>query len=141
MKSSVEAGVVKHQGAATSQLRRVQVIPELLLGTWINTNRTARGIVKVILAVDEGKLIVNAFGACDPSPCNWGKTTATVFDKEISFPESMALSAFYDFGFMETYLLAHVKLGVLVIAKFDHFKDGSGRSNYFSRDFFYRIDT
>jgi hypothetical protein len=52
----------------------------------------------------------------------------------------MSFSAFYDFGFMETQLQAHVRQGVLIIAKFDRFKDNSGRANYFSKEFFYRAE-
>jgi hypothetical protein len=111
-----------------------------LIGTWVNTNGATRGIEKVDLTARENKLIMRVFGVCDPSPCDWGEITAQLFTKEICYHEAMAFIAAYDFGFMETELLAHVKLGVLVIAKFDRFKDDSGRSNYFSREFFYRSE-
>ncbi len=115
-------------------------VPDLLPGTWINTNGASRGITRVVLTDRGGELAMRAYGDCDPSPCDWGEVTACFFPKEICFHEAMAFTAFYDFGFMESHLLAHVKLGVLVVAKFDRFKDGSGRSNYFSREFFYRLD-
>lgn len=113
---------------------------EPLSGTWVNTNSASRGLSKVILAVRGGQLLVRVFGVCDPALCDWGEVSALLFTKSICFPEAMAFTASYDLGFMEAELLAHVKLGVLVIAKFDRFKDGSGRSNAFSREFFYRAD-
>ena len=114
-------------------------IPEILPGTWLNTNSASRGITRVLLKVNEGGLVMRAYGACEPSPCDWGEVTTCFFAKEVCFHEAMAFTAFYDFGFMESQMLAHVKLGVLVVAKFDRFKDGSGRSNYFSREFYYRL--
>ena len=115
-------------------------IPPRLAGEWLNTNSAARGITRIVLAVEGGELVMRAFGACEPSPCDWGEVATCFFAKERCYYESMAFTALYDFGFMESQLLAHVKLGVLVVAKFDRFKDGSGRSNYFSREFFYRMD-
>lgn len=78
--------------------------------------------------------------AGSPEPDDWGETAASLFAAETSSAEAMAFSAFYDFGFMETQLQAHVRQGVLIIAKFDRFKDNSGRSNYFSKEFFYRVE-
>ncbi len=53
--------------------------------------------------------------------------------------QAAAFSAVYDFGFEEVRLQANVKLGVLVVASFNRFRDESGRSNYFGREFFYRV--
>ena len=44
----------------------------------------------------------------------------------------------YDFGFSELSLAANEAQGLLIIASFSTFRDGSGRSSYFSREFFYR---
>jgi hypothetical protein len=52
----------------------------------------------------------------------------------------MAFRATYDFGFLETRLEANLSLGLLVIANLNTFRDDSGRSNYFSREFFYKSD-
>ncbi|PYP88383.1 MAG: hypothetical protein DMF61_07270 [Blastocatellia bacterium AA13] len=115
-------------------------IPDILPGTWENTHSASRGIRKVVLRVNEDQLRVQIYGAGDQSLCDWGEVGACFFDHQACVHEAMAFTAFYDFDFMESQLLAHVKLGVLVIAKFDRFKDQSGRSNYFSREFFYRVD-
>jgi hypothetical protein len=61
-----------------------------------------------------------------------------VFTDGATSSTSLAFRAFYDLGFKETILQAKVKKGVLVVANFNRFKDGSGRANYFSREFFYR---
>jgi hypothetical protein len=138
MKSLERTEAAEHTASETSREGEIAIVLGPLLGTWVNTNRATRGIEKVYLTARENKLILRVFGVCDPSPCDWGEVRAQLFTRDICFPESMAFRAAYDFDFMETELLAHVKLGVLVIAKFDRFKDESGRSNYFSREFFHR---
>ena len=114
--------------------------PEPLLGTWLNTNTATRGIASAILSRQSGQITVRIVAAGDPGPGEWGETGASLFAADASSHEAMAFSAFYDFGFMETQLQAHVRQGVLIIAKFDRFKDSSGRSNYFSKEFFYRAE-
>ena len=44
----------------------------------------------------------------------------------------------YDFGFADLTLAANEAKGLLIIAAFSTFRNGSGRSNYFTREFFYR---
>lgn len=116
------------------------IIPAPLLGTWLNTNAASKGITTAILSCQNGSITVRIVTASDPSPHDWGESAASLFAADTSSSEAMAFSAFYDFGFMETQLQAHVRQGVLIIAKFDRFKDSSGRSNYFSKEFFYRAE-
>lgn len=117
------------------------VAPELLLGAWFNTNSATQGITKAVLAAADGQVKLQIFAAGGPATCDWGEINASIFAADASSPEAMAFSAFYDFGFMETQLQGHVRQGVLIIAKFDRFKDNSGRSNYFSKEFFYRMES
>jgi hypothetical protein len=116
------------------------VAPEPLLGTWLNTNSTTRGIIKAVLTAEDGEIMLQIFAAGVPDVRDWGKTGADIFAADPASTAAMAFSAFYDFGFMETRLQGHVRQGVLIIAKFDRFKDDSGRPNYFSKEFFYRTD-
>jgi hypothetical protein len=110
-----------------------------LLGTWVNTNDATRGITRVILATRDNKLIVRIFEACDPSSRDWGEVEAeSVYASGISSLLASAFSARYRFDFSETHLLANTSLGLLIIASVSTFKDGSGRSKYFSREFFRR---
>lgn len=109
-----------------------------LVGTWLNTDKATRGIIKLILSNKEGIFIVHGFGACSPSPCDWGEVEGAVYSSGVSSQEGMAFTAFYDFGFMEIILAVYLKSGILVLDSFNTFKDGSGRANYFSREFFYQ---
>jgi len=116
------------------------VAPEPLLGTWLNTNSTTQGITEAVLAAENGRTTLQIFSAGASDVREWGKTSADLFATDAASTEAMAFSAFYDFGFMETRLQGHVRQGVLIIAKFERFKDNSGRSNYFSKEFFYRME-
>lgn len=116
------------------------VDPTPFVGNWLNTNDSARHkIARVVMAVKDGVLIVHAYGDCVPDLCDWGEVKATVFADSIGSHVAMSFSAVYDFGFMETYLQSNIKHGTLVIASCNRFKDGSGRANYYTREFFYQI--
>jgi len=91
----------------------------------------------VVTGNDDG-LVIQGFGACAPPFSDWGEARGRIFAEGVTSKRGLAFSAVYDFGFKETYLQAKVKKGVLVVANLNMFKDGSARSNYFSREFFYR---
>jgi hypothetical protein len=112
-----------------------------LVGTWVNTDKNTQGIVKMILTADGGTLHVKAFGACSPSPCDWGEVRGAVFSGGTTSHTGMAFTTFFDFGFMETLLAVYYKGGILVLDSFNTFKDDSGRANYFSREFFHNCAT
>jgi hypothetical protein len=131
---------VTYPGFQEQTIATGPIHPEPLLGTWLNTNTATRGVSRAILSRQSGQIMVRIVAVGDPGLHDWGETEASLFVADASSSEAMAFSAFYDFGFMETQLQAHVRQGVLIIAKFDRFKDSSGRSNYFSKEFFYRAE-
>lgn len=108
-----------------------------LLGTWFNTDKNTGGVVRMTLAGTPEDFTVHAFGAGSPEH-DWGRVPAVAYAANVGSPDGMAFSATYDFGFVETFLAAYTKSGILVLDTFNVFKDGSGRSNYFSREFFHR---
>ena len=80
-----------------------------------------------------------AFGAGDPAPSEWGEIEADhIYASSISSHAASGFTAWYDFDFSQIHLQANWNQGLLVLASFTSFKDGSKRSNYFSRDFFHR---
>jgi len=130
------------------------VDPGPLLGTWHNTNPTARGIARIDLRqlrqpeqrrhAEAGFTCqVLGVGAPAPSgssepPIDWGRVSATAFAHDSGDRMAMAFSAAYDFGFQQVELQANVKQGVLVVASFNRFAASDPRSSYFTREFFYR---
>ena len=109
-----------------------------MLGTWLATDKQSAGVVKLELSERDGNFVVRAFGAATPEPLDWGEVPAIAYAKSVVSDEGMAVSATYDFGFAESLLAAYSKGGILVLDTFNTFKDGSGRSAYFSREFFHR---
>jgi len=107
----------------------------VLLGDWRNTNGEG-GIARIVCEpAGDGRMTIH----CYASVRDWGLADAPVFALKFEGRQAAAFSAVYDFGFEEVRLQANVKLGVLVVASFNRFNDESGRSNYFGREFFYRI--
>ncbi len=110
----------------------------LLLGDWRNTNAQG-GIARIVCqAAGEGRMTVRCHGRCEPRDRDWGATEARVFAFELDSRQGGAFSAVYDFDFEEVRVQANVKAGVLVVVTLNRFRDGSGRGNYFNREFYYR---
>jgi hypothetical protein len=110
----------------------------MLTGDWRNTNTKSDGIARVLVREDGSGCTIQCYGAGDRAPYDWGEIPAQVFALEPSSGTAKAFSGLYDHGFMKVRVQANVKQGVLVIAYFTEFRDGSPRSNYFSREFYYR---
>jgi hypothetical protein len=123
-----------------SQPAATQINAEPLLGTWLNTNTATLGISKAVLSARNNRFVLRVFASNNNTGLlDWGEAEVMLFTNSTVSQEAMAFSAAYDFGFMETDLQGHIRQGVLIIAKFDRFKDDSGRSNYISKEFFFSV--
>ncbi len=109
------------------------IVPGPLVGTWSNCDKATRGLVKVVIAAAGAGITVHAFGACTPTPCDWQIVPGSAYTANVSSTTAVAFSAQYKFGFKETLVVGHLDLGALVVETFDHFTDGSGRSDYYSK--------
>jgi hypothetical protein len=109
--------------------------PAILAGEWINTNADG-GIARIVCTPQpDGTMRV----ACSRRESDWGEVDAPLYSFTFDSRQAGAFSAVFDLGYEEVRLQANVKAGVLVVASFNRFKDDSGRSNYFDREFFHRI--
>ncbi len=104
-----------------------------LIGKWNNCDKNTRGLVSVVLTAQGNVLKVQCFGSCVPTPCNWGVITGTAYAENVTATPAIAFSAMYDFKFKATIVTGYLDRGCLIVETFDTFKDGSGRSNYYSR--------
>ena len=109
------------------------VSPGALVGTWSNTDSSTRGLVKVVIAASGSGISVDAFGACTPTPCNWGAVAGTAYAANVSSSAAVAFSAQYKFSFKQTTVVGHLNGNLLTVETFDVFTDGSGRSSYYSQ--------
>jgi hypothetical protein len=105
-----------------------------LAGTWVNTNHATRNTVDLVVSTTARGITVDGFGACSPSPCQWGRIAGTVFGPDVSAATGTAFAAQWNFGFARTVLLAVYsapkKVPTLTVSEFTTFTDGSHRSNY-----------
>ena len=110
-----------------------------LIGRWLNTNSETQGVAEIIIEWVGGRFFVSVLGVGEDGLIAWPKTKATALAnlEEEAGQRALALAVDFDFGFMraETYL--RVNKGVLVIVAYYIFLDGSRRSNYVNREFFY----
>jgi hypothetical protein len=109
-----------------------------LAGTWSNCDKQTRGIVKIVITVDAKGLVVQAYGSCHPTPCDWGAVSGHAYSSSVSSPDAVAFTAVFDAGFSETLLTGHLENGCLIAESYTNFKDGSRRYDYYAKYCFCR---
>ena len=109
-----------------------------LIGRWKNTNSATRGISEIVISENGKNLRVQTFGACASGPSDWGERPATTYAYGVAGNIVAGFELTYDFGTQETLVTAIHNRGVLVIHAYHRFKDGSGRSNFISKEFFHQ---
>ena len=109
-----------------------------LLGRWKNTNSGTRGISEIIISQVGKGLRVQTFGARASGPSDWGERDATTYAYHVAGEIVAGFELVYDFGSQEALVTAIHNRGVLVIHAYHCFKDGSGRSNFISKEFFHQ---
>jgi hypothetical protein len=110
------------------------VSPASLAGTWANVDPATRGLVKVVIAGRGSAITVDAFGACLPTPRNWGVVAGLAYASNVSTIPAIAFSAQYTLSFSHVILIGHLVGEELFVESFTQFTDGSGRSNLYSAD-------
>lgn len=114
---------------------------EKLLGRWVNTNRETRGVAEIVVAGRGGRFTVRVRGVGEGGDgVEWPAAEARVLAnlEEEAGQRAVALACDFDFPFMRAETHLRVNKGVLVIVLYARFLDGSPRSNYVNREFFYR---
>lgn len=111
-----------------------------LTGRWLNTNPDTEGILECVIKQDGELFTIDIFGTGTDGPIHWPtcRTIPLANLEEEAGQRTFALSATFEFGFMTAETYIRVNKGVLVIVLFASFRDGSKRSDYVNREFFYR---
>ncbi|MDT7540211.1 MAG: hypothetical protein QOE33_115 [Acidobacteriota bacterium] len=107
-----------------------------LTGTWVNTNPDTNGIARMAMSESGGKLSLRTYAVGPDGPVDWGAADVTVFASTASSRNGAGFTCTYDFGFAETRLQGMIMKGLLVLAQFHSFKDGSRRAGYFVREYY-----
>ncbi|MFT4588897.1 MAG: hypothetical protein ACI9VS_001770 [Candidatus Binatia bacterium] len=113
----------------------------LYCGDWLNTDEQSAGVRRVEFRSGEnGEALMRVFGAGESGLIDWGQTEIDVLADSVNSNEGAKFRVVFDHEFVEVRMHGWVKLGVLVIAFFNRFKDDSGRTDYFDREFFALVD-
>ena len=112
-----------------------------LIGQWANTNPETQGITEIVIEQDGEHFFVSVLAAGEDEAIVWSRTQAMPLAnlEEEAGQRAFALTVDFDFGFMKAETYLRVNKGVLVIVVYHTFLDGSPRSNYINREFFYRL--
>jgi hypothetical protein len=110
-------------------------------GDWISTTGLAGGVPRFRCREHDGSLVVGASGYGEPRPGDWGEVRADgVFANAIQSTAAMAFTATFDGPQVSSQLHSYLALGVLTGHTFHRFTDGSGRRDYFTREFYVRAE-
>jgi hypothetical protein len=131
--------ITKHEYKAPTHIAEAGaaaavVSPTPLLGTWKNVDKTTRDLVEIIIAASGSGISVNVFGACSPTPCNWGVVPGSAYAANVSSSPAVAFSVPYTFSFAQVIVVGHLHEHQLLVETFTVFTDGSGRSNLYTSD-------
>jgi hypothetical protein len=107
-----------------------------LTGDWLNSNPETNGIARMSITEAGGKLSLRVYGVGPEGLIDWGDADVLVFASSPSSKVASGFTSLYDLGFVETRLQAMILKGLIVLAQFHHFKDGSRRADYFVREYF-----
>jgi len=106
-----------------------------LVGTWNACDAATRNLVRIVVAPSGAEITVHAFGACTPTPCDWGAVPGLAYAANVSSPAAIAFTAQYKFSFSQVIVTGVIDNGSLVVGTFTHFTDKSGRSDYCAKQY------
>jgi hypothetical protein len=110
-----------------------------LLGTWVVFESGTTGITRVEIEARDDVPTARVFGSAEKGEPEWGTSPAPVFADDVAGDEAWAFRAAYDHGWQRVELFGYLNRGVLAVDAGTTFTDGSARSNYFTRELFYRL--
>jgi len=117
--------------------------PSNFSGSWLNTNKDTPGVTRVTCNAEGNVLRVRFEGNGSSEPSEWGEANAELLCAAgVHGGPAMSFVTSFDLGFKNVRVGANLNQGLLVIATFHSWQNhnGAGRSNYFSREFFHRVN-
>ena len=103
-----------------------------LVGNWVNSHRDTGWIKRFTISKAGGSFVIHTFGV--EEPLDWGEARLSAYAEASG---ELAFYCVYDLGFMDAIFAANRAKGLIVIAAFYKFGDGSGRC-VFNREFYFR---
>jgi len=116
------------------------VASSALVGTWANTNTASNSVKQIVVqAAKGGSVLVDAFGACTPTLCEWGRVPAVVYGASVSSTAGTSFQSNQRFlsggrEWSRTQLFGTVTRTTaglrLTVREFTTFSDSTSRKNY-----------
>jgi len=116
------------------------VASSALVGTWVNTNAATNSVKQIVIqAAKGGSVLVDAFGKCSPTLCEWGRVPAIVYGSSVtstagtSFQSNQRfLSGTKEWSRTELFgTVTRTSAGLrLTVREFTAFSDSTSRRNY-----------
>jgi hypothetical protein len=118
----------------------VRMDPAMLAGHFVNTKASDPDLLDVTLRDDgKGGCLIQLKGNTREGPVDWGEVAGELYawiDED--WRPSLMARAVYRLAPIDVVAQIRNIKGLTVVATFAIWKDGSGRSNYFTREFFRR---
>jgi hypothetical protein len=116
------------------------------VGGWTNADRNTRSITWISVREEGNGLVMQVWGRCHPTDCDWGSTQAAPFSHSVAQPATAgpvdSLVAHFATSFADRRVSLHVtSSGELSSVVDTHFTDTSGRADYETTDRFVRAKT
>jgi hypothetical protein len=113
-------------GTASAQAAR-------FAGHWKNVNPHTKGLVELEITVHGANVDVKALGACDPKPCDVGKTEAHLYAPTVDSnleQTAKVLTVHYHASFADEMLVVEIRGNELAGQFYTHFTDNSHRTDF-----------
>ncbi|MGH3388536.1 MAG: hypothetical protein ACRDOO_06630 [Actinomadura sp.] len=103
---------------------------------WISVSRRSHGVARVRTHRADKALMVHGTGGGEPHPGDWGEVEADGVFALRHGAGGYAFAATFDGATTSTRLETNIVHGCMGLHAFHRFTDGSGRRDYFTREFF-----
>lgn len=134
-KTQLAAALLAGSLAATAIIMPAAADTDDFFGHWSNANPNTRDITRVVIGANRDGPVLRVYGSCQPAECEWGKVEASVYTSTVSGnpdQDGKVMTGTFDAGFARKLLiLRRVDPNRLRYEILNHFKDGSGRSDYY----------
>jgi hypothetical protein len=111
-----------------------------LAGTWVVFESGTTGITRVEIEASGEAAVARVYGSDDDGgEPEWGSSAAPVFADDVAGDRAWAFRAAIDHGWQRVELFGYLNRGVLAVDAGTTFTDGSSRSDYFTRELFFRL--
>jgi hypothetical protein len=108
-------------------------VSDPFVGTWVNVDSGTGGITKIQITEDASGHHIEAWGACLPTDCEWGKVNLDLLGTSVSDPTPDYAIGQWDPGFKDATMTLELVEDGLIVDLYNVFKDDSGREGFHQR--------